>query len=113
MQSWLNGASWPAYQVRLPYVRICVCEYSGYAFQVQLSRELANRGHEVLHLYFSEFQSPKGRLSREATDPSTFSIEGVSLGRPFAKYHFVKRWFQERAIGRRLAQRIAEFAPEI
>jgi colanic acid biosynthesis glycosyl transferase WcaI len=94
-------------------VRICVCEYSGHAFQVQLSRELANRGYDVLHLYFSEFQSPKGRLSRQTTDPATLSIEGVSLGRPFAKYRFVRRWLQERQIGQRLAQRIDEFAPEV
>jgi colanic acid biosynthesis glycosyl transferase WcaI len=94
-------------------VRICVCDYAGHPFQVQLSRALANRGHDVLHLYFAEFQTPRGRLSLAANDPATLSIEGVSLGTAFAKYSFVKRWFQERAIGRRIAQRIEIFAPQV
>jgi colanic acid biosynthesis glycosyl transferase WcaI len=94
-------------------VRICVCDYAGHPFQVQLSRALASRGHHVLHLYFAEFQTPRGRLALSAGDPATLAIEGVSLGQGFAKYSFIKRWFQERAIGRRIAQRIETFAPQV
>jgi colanic acid biosynthesis glycosyl transferase WcaI len=98
---------------RLQHVRICVCDYAGHPFQVQLSRELAKREHDVLHLYFAEFQTPRGRLSLGATDPPNFSVEGISLGQPFAKYQFVKRWVQERAIGWRIARRIQKFGAEV
>ena len=94
-------------------MRICICDYSGHPFQVQLSRELARRGHDLLHLFFSEFQTPHGRLQRDADDPPSLAIEGVSLGEPFAKYSFLRRRSQEIAIGDRIARRIAAFAPEI
>ena len=94
-------------------MRICVCDYSGHPFQVQLSRELARLGHDVLHLHFAEFQTPKGRLSVDASDSPTLAIEAISIGRPFAKYGFVKRWLQEREVGRLFAARIDAFAPEV
>jgi colanic acid biosynthesis glycosyl transferase WcaI len=94
-------------------MRICICDYSGHPFQVQLSRELARRGHDVLHLHFAEFLTPKARLQVGVGDPSTLAIEAVSLGRKFAKYGFVRRRFQEIEIGRRFALRIAQFAPNI
>jgi colanic acid biosynthesis glycosyl transferase WcaI len=95
------------------HVRIAVCDNSGHPFQVQLTRELARRGHDALHLHFSEFQSPKGRLKVESGDPKTLAIEGVSLGVPFAKYSFIKRRTQERKIGRKIADRIEAFTPEV
>lgn len=56
-------------------MKIIVSDYSGHPFQVQLSRELARRGHQVKHLHFAEFQTPKGNLQRQAADPATFDIE--------------------------------------
>lgn len=94
-------------------MRIALCDYSGHPFQVQLSRELARRGHDLLHLYFSEFQTPRGRLAVRSDDPPSLAIEGVSLGRPFAKYAFLKRRFQEVRIGSRIAERIARFSPDL
>jgi colanic acid biosynthesis glycosyl transferase WcaI len=94
-------------------VRIAICDASGHPFQAQLSRELARRGHEVLHLYFAEFQTPRGRLSVQPDDPPTFAVAPVSLGRPFAKYSFVRRRFQEIEMGRRIAARIDAFAPDV
>ena len=44
-------------------LRILVSDYSGHPFQVQLSRELARRGHEVIHSYSAGFQTPKGNLA--------------------------------------------------
>lgn len=94
-------------------MRICISDYSGHPFQAQLSRELARRGHDVLHLHFSEFQTPKGRLKVEASDPPTLAIEAVSLGRPFAKYQLIKRRQQEIEVGKLFAQRIARHRPDI
>jgi glycosyltransferase involved in cell wall biosynthesis len=94
-------------------MKIVVVDYSGHPFQVQLSREFANRGHEVLHLYFAEFQTPKGRLVKESTDASTLAIEPISLGKPFEKYNFLKRRNQEISLGRRFSRRIGSFCPDV
>jgi len=94
-------------------LRIAITDYSGHAFPVQLSRELARRGHDVLHLHFADFLTPKGRLSVGSNDPWTLQIEGIKLDQPFAKYSFFRRRFQEIEIGKRIGNRIADFAPDV
>jgi len=93
-------------------LRIAVCDYSGHPFQVQLSRELALRGHEVNHVYFREFQTPHGCLMLRPSDPPSLSIEGVSLGRPFPKDSLVRRRSEEIAVGQRIAASLADFDPD-
>ncbi|HEV7524938.1 MAG TPA: glycosyltransferase family 4 protein [Acidimicrobiia bacterium] len=94
-------------------VRIVVHDYSGHPFQVQLSRELARRGHEVLHLSCDSFVTGKGALSRQPDDPPTFSVEAVSLGQRFEKYSYRKRLGQERRYGRLLGDRVREYRPDV
>jgi len=76
-------------------MRILIHDYSGHPFQVQLSRALAKRNHEVLHLYCSSFQTPRGIVNKLATDCNNFSSRAIELSRPFEKYKFSKRIFQE------------------
>jgi colanic acid biosynthesis glycosyl transferase WcaI len=94
-------------------LRISITDYSGHPFQVELSRELARRGHTVLHLHFADFLTPKGRLAVAPDDPATLAIEAVSLGRPFAKNSLFRRYFQEIEIGRRIARRVVSFQPDV
>ena len=94
-------------------MRIVVCDYSGHPFQIELSRCLAARGHDVLHLHFAEFQTPKGEIDAVAGDASGFRIEAVSLGRPFAKDRFIRRLFQEIRIGGLIAKRAMDFGPDL
>jgi colanic acid biosynthesis glycosyl transferase WcaI len=94
-------------------MRILVSDYSGHPFQVQLSRALAARGHEVRHVFSASFQTPKGRLVMASDDPPGFSIVSVRTDEPFAKHSFVKRQRQEVEIGRKIAKVIAEFAPDV
>jgi len=94
-------------------MRIVVCDYSGHPFQIELSRCLADRGHAVLHLHFAEFQTPKGEIDALAGDAPGFTIEAVSLGRPFAKDRFARRLFQEIRIGGLIAERAMRFAPDL
>ena len=94
-------------------MRIYVCDYSGHPFQVQLSRELARRGNEVVHTYFSDFQTPKGRLQIEPGDPPSLEISPLTLGKPFKKYGLVERRFQEIRVGKAIAERIAKFHPDV
>ena len=44
-------------------MRISIVDYAGHPFQVQLSRKLAERGHDVLHLYFGQAITPRGMLT--------------------------------------------------
>jgi len=94
-------------------LRVALCDYSGHPFQAQLSRELARRGHDLLHLHFAEFQTPKGRLEREIGDPASFGVEAISLGRSFSKHSLVRRRREEIEVGRRFARRVDGFAPDI
>jgi glycosyltransferase involved in cell wall biosynthesis len=94
-------------------VRIVLHDYTGHAFAVQLSRELARRGHEVLHLHCPSYASGKGDLRRGEADPETFSIDAVSLDGAFAKHSPLRRVWQEWVYGRRAAARIARFRPDV
>jgi glycosyltransferase involved in cell wall biosynthesis len=94
-------------------MRIAIVDYSGHAFPIQLSRALAGKGHDVLHLHFSEFQSPHGRLEKHADDPTNLTVQPVSLGRPFPKYSLFKRRFEEIKIGKAFAATISAFGPDI
>ncbi|WP_309623592.1 glycosyltransferase family 4 protein [Novosphingobium sp.] len=94
-------------------MHILISDYSGHPFQVQLSRELARRGHRVTHMHFAGFQTPKGNLTVRPGDPDTFAIEAITLDTPFAKATFVARWRQENEVGRRIAARIAALRPDV
>jgi len=96
-----------------PRYRVLVHDFSGHSFPVQLSRELARRGHDVLHLYSECFQSPKGSLARRAADPDRLAFKGLRLERPFEKYNFLRRVPQELAYGRLAARAMKEFAPQV
>jgi colanic acid biosynthesis glycosyl transferase WcaI len=93
-------------------LRIVNHDYGAFAFPVQLSRELAGRGHEVIHLY-SDFEPHGGRLEKTADDPQTFSAEAVSIGETFQKYSFRKRMVQELKYRQKLLARIEAFKPSI
>ena len=94
-------------------MHIVISDYSGHPFQVQLSRELARRGHRVTHLHFAGFQTPKGNLTVQPGDPELFTVEAITLDRPFAKTTFVARWRQENEVGRLIAARIAQLRPDV
>jgi glycosyltransferase involved in cell wall biosynthesis len=94
-------------------LRILVHDLSGHPFQIQLSRELARRGHEVLHLYFESFPSPRGNVCRTASDPPNFTIEGLRFSHPFDKQNLIRRRIHEARYGRMVAQRISGFAPHV
>ena len=95
-------------------MRFLVHDYAGHPFQVQLSRELARRGHEVLHAYAGALQTPRGDLARQPDDPATFASTEVAMhpDYPKAKYSFVKRRSMEVAYGKQVAQLITQWKPD-
>lgn len=95
-------------------MRILVHDYSGHPFPVELSRELAWRGHEVVHLYSAANPtSPKGALTINAGDPSTLRISSIGLPRVVNKRAFLDRWRLERLYGARLAVEVRAINPEV
>jgi colanic acid biosynthesis glycosyl transferase WcaI len=93
--------------------RIVVCDRSGHPFQVQLSRELARRGHHLLHLYWSDFVTPHGLLDKHSADAPTFNIAGVSIGEPYLKNSFIKRRRQEQQFGSLAWEYAWAFQPDV
>ena len=86
---------------------------SGHAFPIQLSRELARRGHEVLHRYAASMAMPRGPMAPRPDDPASFNVRGLSIGRAIEKYRYVQRVLDERAYGRLLAREIAASRPDV
>jgi colanic acid biosynthesis glycosyl transferase WcaI len=94
-------------------VKILVSDYSGHPFQVQLARQLSALGHEVVHVYFAGFQTPKGDLQLRKDDPDGFSIHPVTLEERFDKQSFLKRRTQEINVGKRIGQIIEKYRPDV
>ncbi len=95
-------------------MRILIHDYAGHPFQIQLSRELARRGHTVLHAFAGGLQTPRGELVRRPDDPESFSIREIPMDPDYAKYKysFLRRRRMEMACGKRLAGLIKDWRPD-
>src|SRR5579862_6025678 len=94
-------------------MHIAIHDFAGHPFQVQLSRELARRGHRVSHLYLRDLPGPKGELEAAPGDPATFRPVPVSLGAPFEKYSMLKRHMAHRRYARALIDFLGEARPDV
>ncbi|MBN2308028.1 MAG: glycosyltransferase family 4 protein [Candidatus Hydrogenedentes bacterium] len=94
-------------------MRIVNHDYAGHPFQVQLSRALARRGHDVLHVYSASNQTPHGALARRDADPARFEVDGIALAEPFQKWNYLKRRGQELEYARLVAARIHAWRPDV
>lgn len=94
-------------------MRVLVHDYAGHPFQVQLSRELARRGHEVLHLHCGSLRTGKGAVEAKSDDESSFRVEAVRLPREFERYSPWRRLWQERVYGNKIAARLRDFRADI
>jgi len=93
--------------------KIIVHDYAGHPFQIQLSRALARRGNEVLHVYYGHNNTPKGDLNHRVGDPRTLDIHPVYTKQPLEKYAYFKRFFQENEYGRNVSEIIKKFQPDV
>ncbi len=94
-------------------MRILVHDYAGHPFQVELSRSLARRGHDVRHVFSASNTTPQGGLKRRDGDPDTFDSVGIQLPKMIDKNSLLKRRLQEGEHGKRVIQQISEFRPEV
>jgi len=76
-------------------MRICLHDFSGHPFQVELARRLAARGHDVVHVSSAEYVSGKGDLTAE--DGQRLSFVRIEVDRPYEKHSPRARVTWERA----------------
>lgn len=96
-------------------MQILIHDYAGHPFQVQLSRELARRGHSVLHAFAGGLVTPRGALIRRSGDPEGFRIQEVPMSPDYAKYKysFVRRRGFEVEYGRTLSRLVLQERPDV
>jgi glycosyltransferase involved in cell wall biosynthesis len=93
-------------------MRLLINDFAGHPFQVQLSRELASRGHVVQHTFSDGLHGPKGALGKMASDSGQLTIRGISVGK-FNKYSVLERFLCHRRYAAALIQNIEATRPEI
>ena len=93
-------------------MKLFIHEYSGHAFGLQLSRELARQGHQVVHAFSAAIESPRGAIYPRPDDPSNFSILPVGVAGSLDKYSLLHRVIQERRYGALLADAIIAAKPD-
>ncbi|HZL37427.1 MAG TPA: glycosyltransferase family 4 protein [Tepidisphaeraceae bacterium] len=94
-------------------MKILLHDFGGHAFIAQLSRELARRGHELVHVFSASVQTPQGVLRHSPGDPDTLSFEPIKLARPIVKRALLKRRRQESEHGRRLLELVELHQPDV
>ncbi len=92
-------------------MRVLVHDYSGHPFQVELSRELARRGHEVTHSWCEAHVSGKGHLSAE--EDETLVFESIACGDQLDKMRFRTRLLKELRYGLQLARQTRRIGPDV
>ncbi|MFI8190795.1 glycosyltransferase family 4 protein [Streptomyces sp. NPDC085946] len=92
-------------------MKILAHDYSGHPFQAQLSRELARRGHEVVHSTCAAYVSGKGNLAGDAAGGLRFVTIGA--GTVLKKDAYLRRLFQETRLGVELARQVRRERPDV
>ena len=94
-------------------MRIIVHDPAGHPFQVALARELARRGHQVVHIHCDTFSAARGGVGPAIGDPSSLSFSTVSHRRPFNKYSWPRRIMQEVEYGHRVGRLVSAKGAEV
>ena len=90
-------------------MRVLVHDYSGHPFQVELSGELARRGHDVTHSWCDAHVSGKGNLGGYPD----VHFEAIGKGEVVEKLSFRRRLVQELRYGVQLARQIRRTRPDV
>lgn len=80
-------------------MRIHLHDFSGHPFQIQLARDLARRGHDVLYSYCPQYVTGRGRVEPDDGLP-TLRIAAIIVDRELDKYSPRKRIAWELAYAR-------------
>ncbi|PWN04898.1 glycosyltransferase WbuB [Nocardioides silvaticus] len=90
-------------------MRVLVHDYSGHPFQVELSGELARRGHDVTHSWCEAHVSGKGNLGGH----DNVHFEAIGQGEVVEKLSFGRRLVQEVRYGFQLSRQIRRRRPDV
>jgi len=90
-------------------MKILINDYCGYPFQLSLSNELANRGHEIWVTFTSASGGPKAFSEYKSKNMKFINIKMPIVEKQF----FLKRWFQEKIFGLEVIKIIKQFKPDI
>ncbi len=95
-------------------MRILVHDYAGHAFPTSLSRELAARGHEVVHAFAGSLQTPRGDLQHGPGDAATLEFREIPMDPeyPRYKYSFRRRRSMEIRYGQAAADFVRQWKPD-
>ena len=93
-------------------MRIVILDYSGHIPQADLARSLAKLGHNVRHMYCSDYISGRGAVERELTDPKDLEFLNISIKKDFNRYNPLERIKHELAIANIFWSKIQEFNPD-
>src|SRR5579859_2338270 len=95
-------------------MRILINDFCGHAAPLEMSRELARRGHTVLHLYFADnLSTPKGHTQIRKDDPDGLMIEGLHIAREFSKHSLLTRRQADVEYGSLTAEWVEIFRPDV
>ncbi len=95
-------------------MRILSNDFGGYPYPAQLARELARRGHDVLHTSCASLTTtPGGATAARPDDPARFETRRLALDAPLEKYDFKRRFLQEREYGRLVSDATRAFRPDV
>lgn len=90
---------------------VVVHDFAGHPFQIDLSRQLANSGHAVRHLYCSTNLTP--RASFDGPTERNLTIVPLSLGREFSKYQLRRRLADEVSLARLVIRELRRQRPGV
>jgi colanic acid biosynthesis glycosyl transferase WcaI len=94
-------------------MRYLVHDFAGHAFPIHLSRELAKRGHHVIHTYPVGLSGPKGRLERASSDSECFHVRPITLSGSFRKYSATRRLYAQRTYSADVCKLITAERPDV
>lgn len=80
---------------------------------MQLSRALARRGHELLHVYCDSNPMPQGAVEPAVDDPPTLTIQPIRLKERIQKGKLLQRRQREIEHGRKVGECVRSFAPDV
>lgn len=89
-------------------MRVLVHDYSGHAFPVELSAELARRGHDVTHSWCEAHVSGRGNLGGHAD----VRFESIGRGEVVEKLSLRRRLVQELRYGVQMSAQIRRRRPD-
>lgn len=93
-------------------MRILIHDFGGYSFCLELSRELARRGHEVQHTFFPGACASMRNMEPRADDPPALRIVPIGAGLNYSKYSLFRRRLDEIALGKLLEAHIGQWRPD-